>query len=71
MKVAILLMMFLFIGMFFIISENKLALGEKGNFDRFVGLYASWFSHIFDNSKSVVGYVVKMEWLPENKTSTE
>jgi len=60
--------MFLFIGAFFIISGNNLALGTSGNLNKFTSLYSSWISHLFDNSFGLAGYVVKMNWLPENQT---
>ena len=66
MKLVIFLMIFFLIGAFFIISENKLALIKTENRNEFGKLYYSWIGSLFDNSKSVVGYVVKMNWLPEN-----
>lgn len=66
MKILIAIIMFFLIAMFFIISENNLALSKPGNIDKFVGLYSSWMSQIFDNSANLAGYVVKMDWLPEN-----
>jgi hypothetical protein len=70
MKVIMFVIFFLLIGAFFIISENNLKMSQEGSFVRFVGLYFSWASQIFDNSVSLAGYVVKMSWLPdENNTS--
>ncbi len=69
MKILIIAIMFFLISMFFIISENNLALNKAGNTDKVVHLYSLWLSQIFDNSKNLAGYVVKMDWLPEgNKT---
>lgn len=68
MKIYLLIVIFFLMGAFFIISENNLRLADNGNFSKFSGLYVSWLSHIFDNSKNLAGYVVKMEWLPENRT---
>lgn len=56
--------MFFLIGAFFIISENNLALKQASNIDKFLGLYSYWLSHIFDNTKGVSAYVIKMNWLP-------
>ena len=70
MKIIMFAIFFLLIGAFFIISENNLKMSESGSMDRFLGLYYSWTSQIFDNSVNLAGYVVKMSWLPdENKTS--
>lgn len=66
MKIVIFLMIFFLIGAFFIISENKLALVKQENQHKFKNLYYSWLGNIFDNSKNLAGYVVKMNWLPEN-----
>jgi len=68
MKTFMFIVIFFLVGAFFLISENNLQLQKEGNFQRFSGLYFSWISHIFDNGKSVAGYVVKMDWLPENRT---
>jgi len=57
--------MFLFIGAFFIISENNLALNKTGNVDRVLGIYYLWISHLFDNARVMTGDVVRMNWLPE------
>lgn len=68
MKIIIFIMFFMIIVALFIISENNLALKKTENIDKFLGLYYSWLSHLFDNSKNLAGYVVKMDWLPKNKT---
>lgn len=68
MKVVILILMFLFIGGFFIISQNNLSMSEKENVSEFVSLYKKWIVSTFGNVESLTGHVVKMEWLP-NQTS--
>jgi len=67
MKVVSFLLIFLVIGALFIISENNLALKNQENRTKFLELYFIWLSKIFENSKNLVGYVVKLDWLPENK----
>ena len=67
MKILMLAIFFLMIGALFIISENNLALKDSGSFPKFLGIYYSWISHLFDNSKNLAGYIIKMDWLPENK----
>jgi hypothetical protein len=70
MKILILVVMFFFIGALFIISENNLALSKPGNADKAVSMYSSWLSQIFDNGRTLTGYLVKLNWLPEeNKTA--
>lgn len=61
--------MFFLVGAFFIISENNLKLSDSGNFSKFAGLYSLWLSHIFDNSRNLAGYVIKMSWLPNESSS--
>ena len=56
---------FLFMGAFFIISENNIDLKQDEEVKRFGNLYYNWVSNIFDNSKQIAGYVVKAEWLPK------
>jgi len=56
--------MFLIIGALFIISEKNLQMNNAENRGEFFKEYFSWFGSISDNSKSVVGYVTKLEWLP-------
>jgi hypothetical protein len=64
MKILIFVMMFFLVGAFFIISEKNLALGHEGSLSTFSSLYASWLSQVFGNTFSLSGYIVKMEWLP-------
>ena len=65
MKIISFLIMLLLIGAFFIISENHLALKDSENREKFLGMYLEWFNKIFENSKNLIGYVVKLDWLPE------
>lgn len=71
MKILILLMMFLLIGAFFIISQENLALKEKENIDKFVGDYYEWIGSIIDNTGSLTGYIIKMKWLPGEQLDSE
>tara|TARA_B100001971_G_scaffold109194_1_gene100256 strand:- start:335 stop:550 length:216 start_codon:yes stop_codon:yes gene_type:complete len=65
MKTLSFIILFLLIGAFFIISENKIQINNTNNIDTFLSLYANWLSTLLDNTKTVTGYVVKMGWLPE------
>ena len=56
--------MFLFFGAFFIISNQNLSVAEDGNFLNFIKLYYNWFAKIFDNVKGISGNVVDSDWLP-------
>ncbi|MBI2630553.1 hypothetical protein HYW76_05630 [Candidatus Pacearchaeota archaeon] len=65
MKIIMLLIMFLLIGALFIIYQNNLPLIYSENREKLVGLYFSWIGDLFDNSVSIIGNVVKMNWLPK------
>lgn len=67
MKLISLFMLFLFFSAFFIISNENLALHEKENRVKFAKVYYAWFLDILGNFKSISGYVIKAEWLPDNK----
>lgn len=60
--------MFLLIGALFIISQNNLAFSNSENISQFSGLYVSWLGQVFQNSGKIAGYVVKLDWLPENSS---
>jgi len=64
MKILMIIVMFLCIGAFFIISQNNLALNKSENADLFLSTYKGWLSKTFDNLGTLTGQVVKMEWLP-------
>lgn len=65
MKIRVFILIFLFLGAFFIISENQLALKERENVHAFTDLYLDWIEELYENSASLTGYIVKMDWLPE------
>ena len=58
------LIMFLLIGAFFIISNENIKLNSSKNIGEFFSLYGGWVDNLAGNGKTVLGYVVKMEWLP-------
>ena len=68
MKVLMFLVFFLLTGAFFIISNEQIHLNSPENIDHFLMLYSRWLDNLFDNGKIMTGYIVKMEWLPDNET---
>lgn len=64
MKTILIILVFLILGALFIISNQGLSLHDPENFRIFGETYYSWFDHLFDNGKTIVGYVAKSEWLP-------
>ena len=67
MKVLIFVVLFLLIGAFFIISNENIKLNSQENVKFFFEAYGFWLDKLVDNGKTVSGYVVKMEWLPEDE----
>ena len=65
MKLLILVIVFFLIAGFFIISENKIYLKEEQGRKAFGEEYYFWMNKTFENTKSIVGYVFKMDWLPD------
>jgi len=71
MKLIMFILLFLFIGAFFIISNENLKINSQENFDLFFEKYVKWTDNLFGNGRTVVGYVAKMEWLPNRGLSEE
>jgi len=64
MKTFMFIIMFLLIGAFFIISNEEIKLDSEKNIGMFFNLYGQWIDSLVGNGRTVLGYVVKMEWLP-------
>ena len=64
MKVFMLIIIFLLLGAFFIISNENLHLGDDEEFSEFSSAYKDWADGLTSNVKSLTGYLVKLEWLP-------
>lgn len=71
MKIIMFIILFLLVGAFFIISNENIKLNSKENFSLFLEKYGKWGDSLFGNGKTVVGYVAKMEWLPEQNETDE
>jgi len=67
MKILMFVILFLLVGAFFIISNERIKLNSSENVSLLLDKYGHWVDRLFDNSKTAVGYVIKMEWLPEGK----
>lgn len=67
MKILMFVVLFLFIGAFFIVSNERIKLNSRENINLFFKEYSLWFDKLIGNGKSVAGYVVKSEWLPDFK----
>lgn len=66
MKLFMFIAFFLLLGAFYIISEQNINLNNRESFNTFFfNYYAPWIGGLFDNAKTVSGYVIGMQWLPE------
>jgi len=54
-----------------LISNENLKINSQENFDLFFEKYVKWTDNLFGNGRTVVGYVAKMEWLPNRGLSEE
>ena len=71
MRLVALFMLFLFLSAFFIISNENLALKDKDARMEFGRAYYIWVLGIFGNVKSISGYVIKAEWLPDRNITNK
>jgi hypothetical protein len=65
MKIILIIVLFLLIGAFFIISNEKIKLTSLKEYNRFIKLYGIWFGNVVENTKQVTAQVIKMDWFPE------
>ena len=65
MKTLMFVILFLLIGAFFIISNENIKLNSRENVNLFFKEYGLWFDKLIGNVKTVVGYVIRNEWLPD------
>lgn len=54
----------MFLGAFFIISNENLRINNSENIDIFFKHYFKWIDSLGSNSVRIAGEVVKMEWIP-------
>jgi ABC-type antimicrobial peptide transport system permease subunit len=64
MRIIMLVLAFLFLGAFFIISNNDLRLSDSVQAKTFYEMYSSWFNGLVSNTVAITGNAVKMNWLP-------
>ena len=64
MKIALILVIFILMNGFLIISNNNLALKDTNSLQKFFTLYGEWISKIGDNFTQITGNVVDLDWAP-------
>ncbi|MEK6871939.1 MAG: hypothetical protein AABX16_03485 [Nanoarchaeota archaeon] len=67
MKLLMFIVLFLFLGAFFIIAEREIPINSADNVALFFSHYSQWIDSVFENTKMTSGYIVKMEWLPQTE----
>ncbi len=65
MKIFLFIIIFFILGALFIISNNNLALINKGNLNTFSVLYVKWLDDIYSNTYSLTGKIIQLDWLPK------
>ncbi len=64
-KTFILIIIFLAIGSYMIISAYNLDLHERGDKKTFLSETARWIMQVGKSTKNTAAYAVKQDWLPE------
>lgn len=67
MKILMFFIFFLLIGAFFIISNEKIKMNSSENVNTFFEKYGDWMDDLAVNGKTVIGFIVKSEWLPDKE----
>ena len=71
MKFAVIVMKLLVVSALFLVSNYNLHLADQHERQVFLNLYSSWMGDLYQNLRSLTGYVVKFEWLPSNNLTQE
>ncbi|MBS3089562.1 hypothetical protein J4461_01625 [Candidatus Pacearchaeota archaeon] len=68
-RIGTTILIFLLIGAFLIISNNNLHISQSEGRVIFARSYYNWIFGLFGNVKSLTGYFVSTEWLPDFNSS--
>ena len=72
MKLAIIIMIILFLGAFYIVKEQQTDLKDLSSLYNFGKIYGSWISKLGKNVTALVISAYHMKWLPDiNKINQE
>ncbi len=69
MRLVLLVVIFLLMGAFFIVSNNNLHLSVPEERSVFFNSYYAWFFDLFSNFKGLAGYVISSDWVPDTNHS--
>ena len=67
-KIYLIIVIFLLMNAFFIISENNLKLNDPENIKVFMSAYVGWFKSIGNNLGTITGNAVDLTWIPTNSS---
>ncbi|MEM2955980.1 MAG: hypothetical protein QW041_00135 [Candidatus Pacearchaeota archaeon] len=62
--IAIIIIILLIVGIFIVVSNN-FNLTKKSDSSEFIRVYSGWISKVTANIVKIVGYAIKMDWLPK------
>jgi hypothetical protein len=62
MRIFLFLIIILFAGAFLIISNQNIYINNPKSINLFIDGYFQWMLKIFDNSKKITSFVIKLDW---------
>ena len=65
------LIMFLFIGVFFIVSNEGIHFNISEERESFIDFYYSWIGSLYEKFTGITGFVVNSEWLDYNNSTKD
>jgi hypothetical protein len=68
MKIILIIVIFILLNAFFIISNYNLSLQKDANLGQFFLIYGSWILKVGNNIKGITGQAITQNWIPENIT---
>ena len=66
MRLFMVVVMLLFLGTFFIVSNENLRLSDEKDFGEFSGYFYSWLDGLYYNVRSITAHAVKLDWMPSS-----
>ena len=71
MKLITYILIFLLFGAFLIQVNYEFNLKDKEDQRGFLYHFGSWVSNLFSNVKTLTGYAIRMDWLPDGTNATD
>ena len=64
-RIIIILVIALLVGGIFLIATNNYNLAKKADSNEFIKSFSGWVIKVAQNSASLVGNAIKMDWVPK------